>query len=154
MSNRQRKALATLIQLAQDAEDEARRALGLAVTQGQGAQRQLESLQQYREDYRERLHDERQKGIRAANYRNFTRFLATLEEAIVQQTKVVDQQQRAIEESTLHWQSKRRKRHAYEALAERQAQAQRLKEDRNEQRLMDEFAMQAHRRHMANRNET
>src|SRR5690606_4174774 len=81
--------LATLIELSQNKVDEAGRLLAELSTQRRQAQSQLDTLDGYRIDYTQRLQQSTQGGVSASNYHNFRRFIATLDEAISQQNKII-----------------------------------------------------------------
>lgn len=151
MSKARHAALVTLIGLTRQREDTALGALGEAIAQGQAAQKQLDLLQEYRQDYQQRLHTLSENGMTGSNYRNFTRFLATLDEAIVQQTRLVNARQDHIASSSAQWQTARQKHHAAKTVKQRRDAAWQAQENRREQRLTDELASRSHQRTLSRR---
>lgn len=133
-------ALETLIELTTNQTDEAAKRLGLAVRACEDTEQKLALLLQYREDYEARFKAGLAAGISATGYRNFQLFLEKLDTAIAgQQQIVLDARQRIVDERGA-WQSSERKRMSYDTLATRVEQAKQHKENKREQKLMDEFA--------------
>lgn len=133
-------ALETLIELTTNQTDEAAKRLGLAVRACEDTEQKLALLLQYREDYEARFKAGLAAGISATGYRNFQLFLEKLDTAIAgQQQIVLDAKQRIVDERGA-WQSSERKRMSYDTLATRVEQAEQHKENKREQKLMDEFA--------------
>lgn len=135
-----------LLELSQQQLDELGKKLHAAIQVHTSATQQLQQLQLYHQEYTERLNQERQQGCSMTNYRNFLRFIGTLETAISEQnTKVVHlSAQRA--EIQQQWHALRQRCKAYETLIERSQQAAQYEANRLEQRHNDEIASQlAHR---------
>jgi flagellar FliJ protein len=133
-------ALETLIELATTATDEAARRLGQAVRVCEDTEQKLALLVQYREDYEARLRNGMASGMTIAGYRNFQLFLEKLDAAIDGQQKIVDDAKRRMEMERGTWQENERKRMSYDVLAERAAQQEQRKENKRDQKMMDEFA--------------
>jgi flagellar FliJ protein len=133
-------ALETLIELATSQTDEAAKRLGLAIRACEDTEQKLAMLLQYREEYEARFNANLASGVTAAGYRNFQLFLEKLDTAIAGQQRIVDDaKQRIIDERSL-WQSCERKRMSYDTLATRVQKAEERKENKRDQKLMDEFA--------------
>lgn len=135
-----------LIDLARDQADDAATRLNGWATERRNAQQQLDMLKDYRQDYAKRLNGAGHHGMTASNYHNFTRFLATLDEAIVQQTKVMAHLDHHLELSQEDWRATRRRLNSYEALQDRRQRQHRDMENRREQRATDELSAMMHRR--------
>ncbi len=133
-------ALETLIELATTQTDEAAKRLGRAIRACEDTEQKLALLLQYREDYEARFKAGLANGISAAGYRNFQLFLDKLDTAIAGQQRIVqDAKQRIVDERGT-WQSCERKRMSFDALATRAQAAEQRKENKRDQKLMDEFA--------------
>jgi len=132
--------LDTLIGLAKESTDEAARALGRLNAERSHAERQLSMLQDYRQDYLQRLQNAMQAGMSAADCHNYQRFIATLDDAIGQQAAVLRQADTHLAQGRTHWQQQQRRLNSFDALAERERRAQAVQESRREQRVSDEFA--------------
>src|SRR5690554_3109455 len=139
-------ALPTLIDLAKNGADEAGKQLQLLTNERSNAQTQLSTLQVYRQDYAERLQKATESGLSASNYHNFRQFIATLDEAISQQNKVVAQIDSKLESGRQHWYSEKRRLNSYETLQTRQTQQQLARENRAEQLVSDELSATMYRR--------
>lgn len=133
-------ALETLIELATNQTDEAAKRLGRAIRASEDTEQKLTMLLQYRDEYEARFKAGMISGITAAGYRNFQLFLEKLDLAIEGQEKIVqDAKQRIVSERS-SWQSCERKRMSYDTLATRAQQVEQRKENKRDQKLMDEFA--------------
>ena len=131
--------LQTLIDLATEAVEKAAIVLGHTMRAGQEAEQRLEMLDQYRDDYLERFSQSKMKGLLAQDYLNYQRFLDKLDEALAAQKNLVRQAHERIEEARAAWQQCERKKKTYEILQSRAKNAQIRKENRREQRDVDEF---------------
>lgn len=133
-------ALETLIDLATNQTDEAAKRLGRAIRACEDTEQKLAMLVQYREEYEARFKTGMANGLTMAGYRNFQLFLEKLDLAIEGQERIVqDAKQRIVTERST-WQSCERKRMSYDTLATRAEQVEQRKQNKREQKLMDEFA--------------
>ncbi|WP_019939097.1 flagellar export protein FliJ [Bordetella sp. FB-8] len=140
--------LDTLIELAKEHADTAARALGRLNQERQHAEKQLELLRDYRNDYLTRLQKIMLSGMTASDCHNYQRFITTLDDAISQQVVSLEALNVNLEKSRLHWQHQQRKLNAFDTLAQREAQAARVVTERHEQRINDEHSTRlAGRRH-------
>jgi flagellar FliJ protein len=138
--------LNVLIEVANEAVDEAAKNMQKAAAERDRAQQQLEMLHSYRLDYAQRLQQTTSAGMTAANYLNFHRFLHTLDDAISQQNSIVAQTESRLEAGRRQWYAEKRRLSAYEALQTRQMQQRALMEARRDQRASDEIAANLYRR--------
>ena len=81
--------LQTLLELMQNRSDEATRTLGQLIAAEQSQRSRLEMLEQYREEYAQRLRDATSQGITQLSLRNYQNFLSRIDDAITQQHQVV-----------------------------------------------------------------
>ena len=139
-------SLDTLIELAQENADEAGKQLQLLSTERKNAEDQLKMLLEYRQDYAARLQAATESGLSASNYHNFRQFIATLDEAISQQNRVVAHIDLKIEAGKKHWYAEKRRLSSFETLQARKKQQQRVVDNRNEQRANDEISANIFRR--------
>jgi flagellar FliJ protein len=138
--------LETLIDLAQVNADEAARKLQLLKIERHNADEQLATLHVYRQDYAERLQKATQNGMSASNYHNFRQFIATLDDAISQQNRVVAQIDLRIENGKKRWYTEKRRLSSFETLQSMQKHQQTLLDNRKEQRNNDEISANLLRR--------
>jgi flagellar protein FliJ len=133
-------ALDTLIELATRQSDEAAQRLGDAIKACQDTEQKLNLLLQYREEYESRFKAGLNSGMTASGYRNFQLFLDKLDTAIAGQEQIVHDAKRRMVAERGVWQSCEKKRISFDTLATRTQQTEQRKENRREQKLMDEFA--------------
>lgn len=139
-------ALKVLIDVTNEAVDEAAKIMQQAASERDKAQQQLDMLHSYRLDYAQRLQQTAEGGVTASNYLNFRRFLTTLDEAISQQNSIVAQSESRLEAGRQQWYAEKRRLSAYEALQTRQRLQYARQEARREQRASDEIAANLFRR--------
>ncbi|MFA5664733.1 MAG: flagellar export protein FliJ [Burkholderiaceae bacterium] len=132
--------LDTLLRLKQEDCDQAGERLSALNARRTQAEAQLNQLNAYHQDYRERFQADAGHGLSAAKYANFHRFIATLEGAISQQNKAVAQLDGQVARQRQNWTAERRQLHAYETLQQRQTQQEAEQLQRREQREHDEIA--------------
>jgi flagellar FliJ protein len=135
-----RSALDTLIELAQRDTDEAAKRLGVALRGVDEAKQKLTMLFGYRDDYANRFDAAQLKGITPAVYFNFVAFLEKLDNAVKGQHEVVRHAERRAEQEKQAWQACERKRLSYRTLNERAAAMALAKENKRDQKMMDEHA--------------
>lgn len=105
------------------------------------ANRQLEHLLQFQQEYRQRLLGEANSGLGIGQYQNYQRFLGQLDEAIRLARAELLQQQSHCEQALGRRREIRQRQRLYEAMAQRQ-QAHRCQQDlRNSQKQQDEWVL-------------
>lgn len=139
-------SLPTLIELAKNQADAAGKALAQLQTERQKAQAQLDTLHEYRLDYAQRLQHVTENGLSASNYHNFRQFIATLDQAISQQNKVVAQIDTKIQAGKVRWVEENQRLRSYEALQTRQRDHALQQQNRREQLANDETSAMLYRR--------
>lgn len=138
-----KSALDTLIELATVATDEAAKRLGNAIRATDRAEKKLELLQKYRDEYSSRFQSRMAQGVSPMGYRNFQAFIGKLDEAIAGQQQVVDEAEKGVAREKGAWQESERKRMSYGTLANRQLQQELKVENKRDQKLNDEYAARA-----------
>jgi flagellar FliJ protein len=134
-------ALETLIELATKETDEAAKRLGKCMAAAEDAEKKHQLLQQYREDYAARFQQNLTAGgLSAMGYHNYQVFLGKLDLAIESQQAVVREALQRVERERQAWQASERKRMSYGTLVSRAEKAQQLKENKRDQKQMDEHA--------------
>jgi len=135
----QSSTLATLIDLAEQASDEAAAKLGSAIRASQELESKLSLLKKYREDYSQKLQAEMKAGRDMQHIRNFQSFLGKIDDAINGQQKLVLDAHKQVQIEKKHWQDEERKRKSFSTLEERAEKAQQKKEARQDQIQTDEI---------------
>lgn len=140
-----------LIDLAEQQLEQQQTNMLRANQEHQQAQQQLGALQQYREDYAQRLLQTSQSGMSMANYHNFHRFIGTLDQAISQQNRVIQQISQQVAKQQQRWLAAKQRLNAYETLQKRRDVAAAEQLLRQEQRQNDELSSAMfYRAHHAN----
>lgn len=139
-------SLKLLIDLKEDETNKVVKQLQEFQAERRHADEQLNTLLTYRQDYAVRLEEATKKGVAAANYHNFRQFISTLDEAILQQNRVVDQIDTKIQASQQHWLEQKRRLKSFQTLQTRHAQQHVKQENRAEQLDTDEASAALYRR--------
>ena len=129
-----------VLNLAQDAEQQASLQMRSAQLDWQKACDQLGALNQYRLDYMKQLDDKIGQQISASFYQ-FYRFIKQIDGAIEQQNNHVNQTNTIKEHRQQYWLEKQQKRKGIESLLEKKKQRQIVLENKREQKMIDEFAI-------------
>ncbi|MBC7572849.1 MAG: flagellar export protein FliJ [Herminiimonas sp.] len=137
-------ALETLIELATKETEEAAKRLGLAVKAAADTESKLMLLQDYRAEYAARFQASMATGLSAMGCRNFQLFMDKLDTAVASQQNVVNEARKRVEERRTAWQAGERKRMSYGTLVTRAQQDERRRDDKRDQKAMDEHAARQH----------
>lgn len=141
------QSLHLLIELATKARDEAARALAQSRRAEQQVIKQLHTLDQYQQEYRQNLQLELAKdGMSPSALTNYRGFLQSLEEAVERAQKSLARHRKQVAHHQLSWMAQWRKVSSIEALLSRRAQQEQVRAGRIEQRHTDEMASQLRRR--------
>jgi len=138
--------LKPLVNLAEERSEEAAQILAKLRLAWQQAESKLEQLKSYLEEYRRRLQEHTQTGFTMNQWRDFQAFIGKLEGAIQAQSEEVERCRQRWEVGQVNWQAREREVKAYKTLEQRHDAAERKLEERQDQRVQDEFAGQLHRR--------
>lgn len=133
-------SLQVLRDLAQRHTDAAARDLGLLHAQGQDLERQLQLLQQYREDYQARFRESLQRGMDPTGWRNFQEFMNRLDAAIAEQHEALAHSSHRIQAGQAEWRAQQRKLKSYDTLTQRHVRSEARRTGKLEQREQDEHA--------------
>ena len=132
--------LQTLLELMQSRTDEATRKLGQLISAEQSQRSRLEMLEQYREEYAQRLRDATTAGITRLILRNYQEFLARIDEAIEQQRLAVQNSELKTKAGQAQWRTQNKQLKAIDTLSIRHDARERYRENKLEQKLLDEFS--------------
>lgn len=133
-------SLQPLLDLMQTRTDEATRTLGKLIAAEQSQRSRLQMLEQYREEYAQRLREAVAQGITRLVMLNYQDFLARIDEAIEQQRLAVQDSERNTKAGQAHWQSQNKQLKAIDTLSQRHDARERYRENKIEQKLQDEFS--------------
>lgn len=133
-------SLQPLLEVMQTRADEATRRLGQLIAAEQNQRSRLEMLEQYREEYAQRLREATASGVTRLILRNYQDFLARIDEAINQQKIAVGNSERSTRAGQEHWRTQNTRLKAIDTLSQRHEARERYRENRQEQKLQDEFS--------------
>ncbi len=139
-------ALETLIELAQGRMDDAAKRLGQLLASSKAHEEKLRLLEQYRSDYQTRFRTAIQNGIGPDAMRNYSGFLGKLDEAIIEQQRIVENAQGRVTAGRQDWVDERNRKKAFDTLAVRQQRILEKREYKAEQRLTDDHSAKLFRR--------
>ncbi|TPV61923.1 flagellar export protein FliJ [Aestuariibacter sp. GS-14] len=125
-----------------DKEKNTLNAFNIAQQYHQQQKAKLASLQQYRLEYMRQLQQEGGKGVGARHYQQKLSFVAKLDKACEQQNQIIAQASVVASQRKRQWLTQQRKRQAVEKLIDKKQGTLVQLENRQEQQLNDEFALQ------------
>jgi flagellar FliJ protein len=105
-------------------------------------QQKLAALEKYRTEYEAGFAARAGAGFGAVEVRDFQTFLARLGEALVQQKELVTAARRALDAERDQWREAAQRTHVVESLVERWQGEETRAENRRDQNMSDELAMQ------------
>jgi flagellar FliJ protein len=136
-------ALNLLVEMATSARDDAARAHGRRVQAFEQAKRQRTQLDAYLRDYQGRARDRMGSGLDAAAAVNQRAFLARLDQAVLTQQQDLKQREAEVARSAAQLAEEGRKLERMRLLQTRRAQDLLARDNRRDQRLMDEIAQRS-----------
>lgn len=132
--------LQSLLELMQSKSDDATRKLGQLIAAEQSQRSRLEMLEQYREEYAQRLRDAISQGITQLSLRNYQNFLERIDDAITQQRQVVQNSEHSTKTGQEHWHKQNKRLKAINTLSVRHDMKVHELENKQEQKILDEFS--------------
>lgn len=132
--------LQPLLELMQTRTDEATRQLGQLIAAEQNAKSRLQLLEQYRDEYAQRLRVSISTGLTQLALRNYQDFLARIDEAIEQQKQAVMRSEQSTAAGQAQWREQNKRLKAIDTLSQRHDARERYREGRLDQKQQDEFA--------------
>ena len=136
--------LQSLLDLSQLRLDEAGRKLGELIAGEQEASRRHDLLVEYREEYRTRFVAAAQHGLSPGEWQNYARFLARLDEAIVQADSAMTHTKQRTVAGQQEWVAKRGRVKAFDTLSDRHQSRVAYQDQRQEQKASDEHGARRH----------
>ena len=133
-------SLQPLLEVMQTRTDEATRQLGQLIAAEQNQRSRLQMLEQYREEYAQRLREATLQGVTRMILRNYQDFLARIDEAVDQQKVAVENSERSTKAGKENWQAQNKQLKAIDTLSQRHDARERYRENKQDQKLQDEFS--------------
>lgn len=141
--------LQTLLDYAQERSKDAAQELRRLRLKWAHEEQKKQQLEGYLEDYRKKLTGAAGGGMAVSMLMDFRRFIAKLELAIRTQSEEIFRCRQQWEIAQKLWKEREREVKAYLALRKRHEQEEQAKENRQEQKVLDEFSQNNHQRHLA-----
>lgn len=129
-----------LIRLATDRMDAAAERMRQAQQMQQQAERTLQQIAGFIQDYQQRMVLQGQGGTSVAQWADYRLFLQKLEDAHVQQQREVERATQRFLLERQAWLQQRKQLKSYEVLQVRERERLALRQRRQEQKALDEFA--------------
>ena len=129
-----------LIRLATDRLDAAADRMRKAQAAQQQAENTLLQVKGFIQDYQQRMLQQGQAGTSVAQWADFRLFMQKLDDALQQQQREVDRAMQRFLMEKQAWLQQRKQLKSYEVLLEREKARLALKQRRQEQKALDEFA--------------
>ena len=136
-------SLKVLAELAQQRADAAAKELGKLNTYQQEAEKKLDLLVQYRQSYQAHFQNAMHQGYDHAGWQNFMAFIDKLDVAIAEQRQVVSYAQKKRIAGADAFLAHQRKLKSYDILLRRQQAFEDRRQHQQEQKLLDEFSLNA-----------
>ncbi len=133
-------SLQPLLEIMQTRADEATRKLGQLIAAEQNQRSRLQMLEQYRDEYAQRMLDATADGVTRLILLNYQAFLARIDEAVAQQRSAVENSEQNTRAGKDQWQDQNKKLKAIDTLSLRHDARERYRENKQEQKLQDEFS--------------
>lgn len=130
--------LQPLLDLSRNHLDNATAELGQLIAQEQEGSRKLELLQGYRAEYVSRFRDAVRDGLGVETLRNYSAFMARIDDAIEVQRALLDQSQRNTSAGKQAWIAQRNRVKAFDTLHDRHLEREQQQVNKQEQRQSDE----------------
>jgi flagellar FliJ protein len=108
----------------------------------QQAEQKYQGLANYRTEYIQLSQRQGSQGVQGRQYSQYVNFIGKLDQALIQQARVVHQSKAAAEQRKQSWLKIQTKRKALELLVARADSAVMLQQERQQQKLSDEYAGQ------------
>lgn len=130
--------LQPLLDLSRNHLDNATAELGKLIAHEQEGSRKLELLQGYRAEYVSRFRDAVRDGLGVETLRNYSAFMARIDDAIEVQRALLDQSQRNTSAGKQAWIAQRNRVKAFDTLHDRHLEREQQQVNKLEQRQSDE----------------
>ena len=132
-------SLQPLLEIMQTRADDASRALGKLIAAEQDAKARLVMLEQYRSEYADQMRTATLQGLTPLALRNYQDFLGRIDQAINQQRSAVQQSAQQTLSGQENWRQQNQRLKAIDTLSQRHDLRERHRENKQEQKLLDEF---------------
>lgn len=112
-------------------------------------QQKLQGLNDFRLEYSQQLHTRAKQGLSCETIQQYNAFINKIEEAIKQQASTVNTAKQVVEQRRKLWLAQQAKTKAIAKLIEKKAYEKQQRENKAEQKMLDEFATNIFMRRIA-----
>ncbi len=106
------------------------------------AEAKYQGLANYRTEYIQQSLEQGSSGLGGRQFNQYVNFISKLDQALTQQGRVVQQSRNVAEQRRQSWLKMQTKRKALEKLVEQALLKAQISEDKQQQKLADEYALQ------------
>lgn len=143
MSDERVRRMTPVLNLALEEEKKAARMLGECQQQLDDAEQRLRDLEHYSGEYAKGWAQRGSQGVGREWLLNYQRFMGQMETAIGQQAQTRDWHQQSLERAREQWRQRYQRVEALRQLIERYHDEARARDDKQEQKLLDELTQRA-----------
>jgi len=129
--------------MAEKKEQDAANALGYLNTKIANEEQKRKQLMEYEIEYHEQIIETGKTGINGATLRTYFGFMDKLSHAANQQVGHINDLEKQVDQVQQYWFKTRGKLKAFECLVDKAEQQEAADQDKQEQKMLDEFASQA-----------
>jgi len=140
--------LKNIMSMAEKKEQNAANALGYLNTKIMNEEQKREQLMGYELEYHEQIIETGKTGINGATLRTYFGFMGKLSHAANQQIGHIAELEQQVDQVQEYWFKTRGKLKAFESLVDKVERQEAAEQDKQEQKMLDEFASQAFIRRM------
>lgn len=133
-------SLGLILEQAKEQEHQAQLALNHAHLERENYLQQLAQIEQYRLDYCTQLSERGLQGLTASSYNHLQKFLTQLDETLAKQKSIGSHFEQQVADCQQHWLEMQKKCRSIEWLIEKKQRERQIWLDKQEQKMMDEFA--------------
>ncbi len=136
------KQLQLLVQVQKEKEDKLQASFVQAQQFLQTCIERYQGLADYRTDYIRQTQQRGQQGLASRQFNQYLSFVTKLDQALEQQNLQIQQAQRVVDMRRSAWLTMQKRRKAIELLIDKELTAAQQRQNRQEQKMLDEIAMQ------------
>lgn len=136
------KQLQLLVQVQKEKEEKLQASFVQAQQFLQTCNERYQGLADYRTDYIRQTQLRGAEGLQSRQFNQYLNFITKLDHALEQQNLQIQQAQRVVDMRRTAWLTMQKKRKAIELLIDKELAAMTQRQNRQEQKMLDEIAMQ------------
>lgn len=143
MALQNRAVLIMLQEKSVKAVEAAQKQFAAAIKKVDDAKNQSKVLEEYKQGYRDSLQESMEKGLSVDTLQNYQSFLNKLDDALSSQSQVIEMAEAELAVYRNELQTCQKKKLSYDVLLDRADKQRKKQEDKQDQKMMDEYALRA-----------